>query len=162
MERSYSFIPDVDPRRYAGLSGLEALKKIAEGAFPPPPMALTMAMSLVEVELGRAVFEGEPGAWALNPLGTVHGGFAATLLDSALACAVHSTLPVDALYTTLSLELKLVRAITPKTGRVRAEGKIVHSGGKTATAEGRLVAVETSKLLATATTTCLVMPLESR
>jgi uncharacterized protein (TIGR00369 family) len=162
MERTYSFVPEIDPRRYAGLTGLEALKKIAEGAFPPPPMASTMAMSLVEIELCRAVFDGEPGPWALNPLGTVHGGFAATLLDSALACAVHSTLPVDSLYTTLSLELKLVRAITPKTGKVRAEGKVVHSGGRTATAEGRIIALEGGKLLATATTTCLIMPLESR
>jgi uncharacterized protein (TIGR00369 family) len=125
-------------------------------------MAVTMAMSLAEIELGRAAFEAEPGAWALNPLGTVHGGFAATLLDSALGCAVHSTLPVGSMYTTLTLELKLIRAIMPNTGRVRAEGKITHSGGRTATAEGRLIVVESGKLLATATTTCLVMAAEAR
>jgi uncharacterized protein (TIGR00369 family) len=141
----------------AGLSGLEYVRRIAGGEIPPPPIAVTLNMSIASVEHGRAVFEGAPGEEHYNPIGVVHGGYAATLLDSALGCAVHTTLAAGEAYTTLTLETKFVRAITRETGRVRATAEVVHRGRRQATAEARLTDVETGKLLAHATSTCMVM-----
>jgi uncharacterized protein (TIGR00369 family) len=138
------------------LTGLERLQGIIDGDVPPAPMAELMGFELAEVEVGRAVFEGEPTEALNNPMGTVHGGFAATLLDSAMGCAVHSTLPAGGAYSTLELSVNLVRPITAQTGRVRAEGSLIHGGRRAATAEGRLIALDTGKLLAHGTTTCLV------
>jgi uncharacterized protein (TIGR00369 family) len=142
----------------AGLSGLEYLRKIAGGEIPPPPIGVTLNMSMVSVEPGRVVFEGAPGEEHYNPIGVVHGGYAATLLDSALGSAVHTTLEAGEAYTTLSLETKFVRPITRETDRVRAHADVVHRGRRHATAEARLIDVETGKLLAHATTSCMVMP----
>jgi uncharacterized protein (TIGR00369 family) len=141
----------------AGLSGLEYVRRIAAGRIPPPPIAVTLNMSIVSVEPGRAVFAGEPGEEHYNPIGVVHGGYAATLLDSALGCAVHSTLAAGEAYTTLTLETKFARAITRDNARVRASAEVVHRGRRQATAEGRLTDVATGKLLAHATSTCMVM-----
>jgi uncharacterized protein (TIGR00369 family) len=141
----------------ARLSGLEYLEAIAAGELPPPPIAVLMHMQPVELEPGRAVFEGEPGEEHYNPIGVVHGGYAATLLDSALGCAVQTTLPAGVAYTTLSLEVKFVRPLTRETGRVRAEAALVHRGRRQATGEARLIDVGTGKLLAHATTTCLII-----
>ena len=141
----------------AGLSGLELFTAIAEGELPPPPMAVLMRMKPVEWGPDRAVFEGEPAEEHYNPIGVVHGGYTATLLDSAMGCAVHTTLPAGAGYTTLSLEVKFVRPTTTETNRVRAEADVVHRGRTQATAEGRLVAADTGKLIAHATTTCLIL-----
>jgi uncharacterized protein (TIGR00369 family) len=141
----------------AGLSGLEYVQRIAAGEIPPPPIAVTLNMSMVSVEHGRAIFEGEPGEEHYNPIGVVHGGYAATVLDSALGCAVHTTLEADEAYTTLTLETKFVRAISRDNARVRAEAEVVHRGRRHATAEARLTDVETGKLLAHGTTTCMVM-----
>ena len=124
------------------LSGLEQLDGIARGELEPAPMAELMGFELIEVEEGFAAFEGEPTEALNNPMGTVHGGFAATMLDSAMGCAVHSTLPAAGAYSTLELSVNLVRPITSQTGRVRAEG--------------RLVALDTGKLLAHGTTTCMI------
>ena len=110
----------------AGMSGLAYMQAIAAGEIPPPPIAVTLNFAIVEVEHGRAVFEGEPGEEHYNPIGVVHGGYAATLLDSALGCAVHSTLEPGVAYTTLSLEAKFVRAITRDNARIRAEADVVH------------------------------------
>lgn len=142
----------------AGLSGLEYVRRIAAGAIPPPPIAVLLNMSMVSVESGHVVFEGAPGEEHYNPIGVVHGGYAATLLDSALGSAVHTTLEAGEAYTTLTLETKFVRAITSETGRVRATAEVVHRGRRQATAEARLKAIDTGKLLAHATTTCLVIP----
>jgi uncharacterized protein (TIGR00369 family) len=141
----------------AGLSGLEYMERIAAGEIPPPPIAVTLNFALVSVEPGRAVFDGLPGEEHYNPIGVVHGGYAATLLDSALGCAVHSTLETGEAYTTLSLETKFVRPITRDTGRVRATAEVVHRGRRQATAEARLSAVAGGKLLAHAATTCMVI-----
>ena len=141
----------------AGLSGLEYVERIASGEIPPPPIAVTLNMSMVSVAHGRAVFEGMPGEEHYNPIGVVHGGYAATLLDSALGCSIHTTLEAGEAYTTLTLETKFVRPITRDTARVRASAEVVHRGRRQATAEARLTEVETGKLLAHATTTCLVM-----
>ena len=149
-----------DPRQLVeaahGLSGLEFLQKIAAGDYPGPPLAALMNFSLVELEEGRAIFAVEPAEYHYNPIGVVHGGLAATLLDSAMGCAVHSMLPAGAGYTTLELKVNFIRAMTSETGRVQCEGKLIHLGRTTATAEGRIVD-SAGKLYAHATTTCLIL-----
>jgi uncharacterized protein (TIGR00369 family) len=149
-----------DPRKLGeaagGLTGMEFLQKIAAGELPPPPIAALMNFELVELSEGQAIFAVEPKEYHYNPIGVVHGGMAATLLDSAMGCAVHSTLPAGAGYTTLEIKVNFVRPITADTGRVRAEAKLIHLGGRTATAEGRVID-EAGKLYAHATTTCLIL-----
>jgi len=142
----------------AALSGLELLQEMMAGRLPGPPMMQTLDFTLVEIEPGRAVFEGTPRLMHYNPLGVVHGGYAATLLDSCMGCAVHSTLPKGVSYTTLEFKVHLARAITAETGPVRAEGKLVTSGRRVATSEGRLTDGN-GRLLAHGTTTCLVFDL---
>jgi uncharacterized protein (TIGR00369 family) len=139
-----------------GLSGLEFLQKIVAGELPPPPIAALMNFDIVELQEGQATFSVKPAEYHYNPIGVVHGGLAMTLLDSAMGCAVHSTLPAGAMYTTLELKVNFVRAMTVQTGRVRAEAKVIHVGGRTATAEGRIVD-EAGKLYAHGTTTCLIL-----
>ena len=140
----------------AGLSGLDYLKAVFESKLPPPPIAMTLDFAGAEVEEGRAVFVGQPAEFHYNPIGVVHGGYAMTLLDSAMGCAVHTTLAADEAYTTLETKVNFVRPITLETGRMRCEGVVLHRGGKVATAEGRLIAEQTGKLLAHRTSTCLV------
>jgi uncharacterized protein (TIGR00369 family) len=137
------------------LSGLEFMQGILEGRFPPAPITAALKFELVEVEHGRAVFEGVPEFAFYNPISSVHGGYAATLLDSCMGCAVHTTLPAGQAYTTLEFKVNFVRAMTDKTGRVRAEGQVIHPGNRAATAEGNLYDAR-GKLLAHATTTGLV------
>ena len=141
----------------AELAGIDYMRALAAGELPPAPFAVLLRMQPVEIEPGRAVFEGQPGEEHFNPIGVVHGGYAATLLDSALGCAVHTTLDAGFAYSSLTLEAKFVRPITRDTGRVRAEAEVVHRGRTQATAEARLVAAETGKLLATGTSTCLII-----
>jgi uncharacterized protein (TIGR00369 family) len=139
------------------LSGLEVMRAIVDGTLPPPPVARLMEFSIVEVDLGRAVFSLEPAEWMYNPIGSVHGGVAATLLDSCTGCAVHSTLEAGVGYATSDLQVRYIRAMTVDTGRVRAEGRVIHGGRRTATAEGRLIAEDGETLLAHATTGCLIL-----
>jgi uncharacterized protein (TIGR00369 family) len=139
------------------LSGLEHMRALIAGEIPPPPIAELMGFTLVSVDEGHALFRGTPGEQHLNPIGSVHGGFAATLLDSALGCAVHTTLPAGIGYTTLELSVNLVRGITPATGPVLSEGRVLHLGRRTATAEARLTAEDGGALLAHAKTTCLIL-----
>ena len=127
------------------------------GEVPPPPIAVVMNMNPVELDVGRAVFEGEPGEEHYNPIGVVHGGYAATILDSVLGCAVHTTLAAGVAYTTLTLETKFIRPITRETGKVLAEAEVVHRGRKQATVEARLTAVDSGKVLAHASSTCLIL-----
>jgi uncharacterized protein (TIGR00369 family) len=141
----------------AQMSGLDYMYAVSSGELPPPPIAVLMRMQPIEVEPGRAVFEGEPGEEHYNPIGVVHGGYAATLLDSALGCAVHTTLPAGVGYTTLALEVKLVRPLTRDIPRVHAEGEVLYRGRRQATAQARLTDPETGKLLAHATATCLII-----
>jgi uncharacterized protein (TIGR00369 family) len=140
----------------AALSGLDYLKAVFEGKLPPPPIAATLDFTGAEVEVGRAVFVGQAAEFLYNPIGVVHGGFALTILDSAMGCAIHSTLAAGEGYTSLETSVNFVRPITLETGRMRCEGKVLHRGGRVATAEGRLIAESTGKLLAHGTTTCLV------
>lgn len=145
----------VPPAEVVSVSGLEFLRSIGDGVRPMPPMAGIIPVRPIEVEFGRIVFEGLPDASFYNTLGTVHGGYAATLLDTAMGCAVHSTLPAGRGYTTLELKTNFVRPMTDATGHVRVEGKIIHSGGRVATAEGFLRDAE-GRLIAHGTTTCMV------
>jgi uncharacterized protein (TIGR00369 family) len=138
------------------LSGLEYLQKLVAGELPPPPIALLMNFTLGEISEGKAVFFAEPGEFHYNPIGIVHGGLAATLLDSAMGCAIHSTLPARVGYTTLEIKVNFIRPITAKTGRIRCEASAIHVGRTTATAEGD-VRDEQGKLIAHGTTTCLIM-----
>ena len=143
------------PSQVAGLSGLELFEAMFAGRVPAPPIGLTLDFIPVEVAFGRAVFQGRPGLGHYNPLGTVHGGWIATLLDSCVGCAVHSTLPVGKAYTTAELKVNFVRALTTKTPLVRAIGTTIHVGGRMATAEGRLMGSD-GKLYAHASTTCFI------
>jgi uncharacterized protein (TIGR00369 family) len=151
----------VPPETAATMSGLELLQKMIAGELPGPPIMQTLDFTLTEVEPGRALFEGYPAFKHYNPLGTVHGGYAATLLDSCMGCAVHTTLPKGVTYTTLEFKVSLMRAITADTGVVRAEGKILNAGRRTATAEGRLTDGK-GRLLAHASTTCLIFDIPSK
>ena len=137
------------------LSGIEYVRQIFDGELPPPPISQLMGFHGVEFEHGRAVFEMTPGPEHYNPIGSVHGGIALTLLDSAMGCAVHTTLPAGVGYTTLEVKTNFVRPITAETGVIRCEGTVIHGGSRIATAEGKLVDAA-GKLLAHGTTTCLI------
>jgi len=141
----------------AGMSGLEQLRAVFDPNRPErePGIGKTMGFSIVEIEEGRVVFGGRPDESVYNPIGTVHGGYAATLLDSAVGCAVHSTLKAGQGYTTLELKVAYHRAMTKDTGPVRAEGKVVKVGSRAAFAEGRITDAR-GRLYATATSTLLV------
>ena len=149
------------PEQVAGKSGIEVMQAMLRGELPYPPIAKTLDFQLLEVGEGRAMFQGTPGQAHLNPMGTVHGGWYATLLDSALGCAVHTMMPAGRGYTTAELSVNLVKGIGPKVQRVRAEGKVIHCGRQLATAEARLYGPD-GTLYAHGTTTCLVFELTPR
>jgi len=149
------------PEQVAGMSGLEAMQAMLRGELPYAPIAKTLDFTLIEIEPGKAVFQGTPGPAHLNPMGTIHGGWYATLLDSALGCAIHTMMPAGRGYTTAELSVNLVRGINGKASRVRAEGKVIHCGRQLATAEARLYGPD-GTLFAHGTTTCLVFELPSQ
>jgi uncharacterized protein (TIGR00369 family) len=138
-----------------GLDGYERLARIKNGELAPPPAAALLGLSLDELERGRTVFSMIADELHENPMGTMHGGIVATLVDTAMGCAVSSTLEADASFTTLELSTNYVRAITLATGRVHAEGRVVHAGGRVATTDAR-VFDDAGTLYAHATSTCLV------
>lgn len=142
-------------------SGLEMLQAIGDGRLPGPPVGDTLGMTWIEVERGRVVFAVVPQEWHANPIGTVHGGVLATLLDSAAACAVHSTLPAGTAYTTVDLNITYVRSVTTATGELRCEGTVLSRGSRTALAQAQVRDAE-GRLVAHATSTCLLMPLPAR
>jgi uncharacterized protein (TIGR00369 family) len=141
----------------ASMSGMEFFAALSAGELPAPPIAELLGFSITAVEPGRCVFEMEPAEWMFNPIGSVHGGVAATILDSCMGCAVHSTLPAGRGYTTGDLQIRYLRGMSVDTGRVVAEGNVVHVGRRQATADGRLTVAATGKLIATATTGCIVL-----
>lgn len=141
---------------YAHLTGAEILQEIIAGRIQPS-ICSTLGFHLTEAKAGFAVFEGEPGDHLYNPMNTVHGGFLATLLDSALGCAVLSRLPAGLGYTTSQLNVHMVRPVFAETGLLRCEGEVVHLGRTIATAEARVIGAETGKLYAHATTTCAIL-----
>jgi uncharacterized protein (TIGR00369 family) len=148
------------PEQIAGMTGLETMQAMLRGEIPYAAIAKTLDFTIMEVEPGRALFQGTPGPAHLNPMGTIHGGWYATLLDSALGCAVHTLMPPGRGYTTAELGVNLVKAIGPKVQRIRAEGKVIHCGRQLATAEARLFGPD-GTLYAHATTTCLVFELKA-
>jgi uncharacterized protein (TIGR00369 family) len=140
----------------ADMTGLEYLEAIRDGRVPPPPIAALMGFEPVDAGEGRAVFAVMPQEFHYNPIGVVHGGLAATLLDSAMGCAVQTTLPAGTAYTTLEVKVNFARPMTRDTGRVLCEANVVHRGRTVATVEGRVIAEESGKLLAHGTSTCLI------
>ena len=151
----YGVVPQMTAKT---MTGLQLLTEIMNGTQPAPPIQQALDFRLVQVEQGYTAFAGTPKFEYYNPLGCVHGGYAAALLDSCMACAVHSTLEAGYSYATLEIKISYVRAITSHTGEVRAEGRVINSGKRIATAEGRLFD-STGILYAHGTTTCLVLTL---
>lgn len=147
----------IAPHEIAALSGLELLRA-GLGGLRQPPISQHNDFWLAEVEKGRVVFEGIPSKKFYNPLGTVHGGWISTLLDSALGCAVHSMLEPGQTYTTTTMTINFVRAVFETTGKVRCEGFAVHTGSRLATSEARLVD-GAGKLIAHGVETCMIMPM---
>jgi uncharacterized protein (TIGR00369 family) len=143
------------PEQVAGLSGLEIFRAMIAGELPAPPIMETLDFLLVEADPGRVVFQGRPGFAHYNPMGSVHGGWFATLLDSALGCAVASVLPAGKAYTTAELKINIVRPLTDRVPLVRAESRIIHAGGRMATADARLTGAD-GKLYAHGSTTCFI------
>jgi uncharacterized protein (TIGR00369 family) len=141
--------------RAQGKSGFELLRMAIAGELPPPPMARLMDIRLTQIEKGKAIFTGTPQEFHYNPLGTVHGGYGATLLDSAMGCAVHSTLEAGDIYTTLEFKINFMRALTHDTGEVKGIGMVINATRTTAVAEGRIEDAS-GKLYAFATTTCVI------
>jgi uncharacterized protein (TIGR00369 family) len=148
----------IPPEKARTMDAIDVFKELLAGRLPAPPICQALGFQLAEVDPGRAVFTYRPVFDHYNPLGSVHGGVAATLLDSAMGCAIHSTLKAGQGFTTLEIKVSYVRAMSDKTGLVRAEGKVISAGSRVATAEGRLVDAS-GKLLAHATTTCLILSL---
>jgi uncharacterized protein (TIGR00369 family) len=148
----------IDPATMRTMSGMEVFAAIRDGKLPTPHIGRVLDFIAIEFEPGRMVFQGTPRRDHYNPLGTVHGGYAATLLDSCVGCAVHTMLPAGKGYTTLELKINYIRAMTDRTGPVRAEGKTISVGNQAAVAEGRLTD-SSGRLLAYATTTCLIFPI---
>jgi uncharacterized protein (TIGR00369 family) len=147
----------VVPQEFAAATpGLDFLQGLRNGALPAPPFAAVTDMWLTEAEKGRVVFEATPSSRFYNPLGTVHGGWISTLLDSAMGCAVHSVLTAGQAYTTVDITISFVRPVLEKTGKLRCEGRIIHAGRRIATAEGRIYDAA-GTLIAHGSGTCLVM-----
>jgi len=156
--RGIGTIPLADLAQYGGL---EVLRRLMEGQYPAAPIAALMNLALTEVDPGRVVFRGMPGTAHLNPLGGVHGGWAATIMDSALGCAVHTLLQPGEGYATAEFKVNLLRPITPQTGEVACEGKVIHKGRTSAVSEARLTDAE-GRLLAFGTETCAIFSLAGR
>lgn len=138
------------------MTGLDYFRGMVDGHFPPPPMVSLLGLRIAEADRGRVVFTGTVGEQFYNGWGVAHGGFAATLLDTALTCAINTTSSRERSFTTLELKINFVRPLTREVGEVRCEGRVVHAGNRTATAEGRIIGPD-GKLYAHGTTTCIVI-----
>jgi uncharacterized protein (TIGR00369 family) len=148
------------PDQIAGKTGLEQMQAMLEGEIPHAAIATTLDFLAIGIGDGEATFQGTPGPQHFNPMGSVHGGWFATLLDSALGCAVHTKMPVGRGYTTAELSVNIVKALTPKVQRVRAIGRVIHCGRQLATADAKLIGPD-GTLYAHATTTCLVFEMKA-
>jgi uncharacterized protein (TIGR00369 family) len=151
--------PMVGAMAALSMSGLDYMTALKDGKFPPPPIARLFHMNLVEVAEGWVVFTAEPVEYTYNPIGVVHGGYATTVLDGAMGCAVHTTLPQGMAYSTTQINVHLVRAITLSVGLLRCESKVLHSGRLVATAEAYLRDAN-GKLYAHATSNCAIFPVQ--
>jgi uncharacterized protein (TIGR00369 family) len=155
--RSFSWSDPAASAAAMQLAGIDVMRGIVDGSLPPPPIAQLLGFEIVEVVSGRAVFAMQPAEWMYNPMGAVHGGVAATILDTCMGCAVQTTLDPGVGYTTTDLQVRYIRAMTTDTGRVLAEGRVLHAGRRTATAEGRLLTEDDETLIAHATTGCAIL-----
>lgn len=153
-----SDVGTVSPGEAKTLTGYQLIKGILDGIFPVPPISKVLNFHLTEIDSGRAVFTGQPSLDYYNPIGSVHGGYAATLLDSCMGCAVHTTLPAGVGYTTLEIKISFIRPIREDSGPLKAEGKVISVGKRIGTAEGRIFDAQ-NRLYAHGTTTCLIFPL---
>ncbi|WP_047244578.1 PaaI family thioesterase [Chromobacterium subtsugae] len=147
--------PMIGVRAARSLSGLEYLREMEQGRIPPPPIMQLLGFEFVRAAEGEVEFAFRPHESHFNPIGSVHGGVISTLLDSAMACSVHSTLPSGRAYTTLELKVNFVRAVQPRHGRLVCRGQVIHAGARMATAEGKLLDAA-GRLYAHATTTCMI------
>jgi uncharacterized protein (TIGR00369 family) len=138
------------------LSGLEFFKKMTAGELPPPPLVVLLGLKLVEAEPGRVTFTGVAREEFYNGMGVAHGGFAATLLDSALGCAINTMMPAGRVFTTIDLQIHYTRALRREAGELRCTATVVHVGSRTATSEGRIVDAA-GKVYAHGTTTCILV-----
>lgn len=143
------------PEEVQSYSGLEFLRAMKEGRLPPPPITAVVPLDFVEVEEGRVVLRALPEERFYNPISSVHGGYSATLLDTAMGCAVHSTLKPGEGYTSLEFKVSFHRPILKDTGEIRVEGRVLSRGGRVGTAEAD-IRDGRGKLLVSATTTCLI------
>lgn len=160
-ERSFAWSdPKLTAEAARGMTGLDLMRGLRDGTVPSAPIGALIGMSITEVEEGRIVMGLLPAEYHYNPIGSVHGGVLATLLDSVMGCAVHSTLPQGRGYTTLEIKVNYTRAVTSQSGPLSAEGKVVHGGRRAAVAEGKVTDAK-GRLCATASTTCLVFDLPS-
>ncbi|MCI4661334.1 MAG: PaaI family thioesterase [Neomegalonema sp.] len=150
----------ISQQELSQISGLDFIRGMQSGQFPPPAIARTLNFALHKVETGRVVFRGQPGAESLNPFAAVHGGWFGAILDSCMACAVQTTLPKGSGYTTLEYKINIVRALDLASEPVLAIGDALHVGRRTGTAEGKLLGEQSGKTYAFATTTCLIMALD--
>lgn len=141
-----------------GMSGLDLMRNLRDGTIPSPPIAALVGFLLTEVDDGRIVMRLTPAEYHYNPIGTMHGGILATLLDSVMGCAVHSTLPAGRGFTSLEIKVNYVRAVTTDSGELAAEGWVVHGGRRSAVAEAKITDAK-GRLCAIASTTCLVFDL---
>jgi uncharacterized protein (TIGR00369 family) len=158
-ERIFSWSdPKLTADASRGMAGLDLMRGMRDGTVPAAPIAALVGLSLTEVEAGRIVMRLTPAEYHYNPIGTVHGGILATLLDSVMGCAVHSTLPTGRGYTSLEIKVNYVRAVTVASGELAAEGRLVHGGRRSAVAEATLTDAR-GRLCATASTTCLLFDL---
>jgi uncharacterized protein (TIGR00369 family) len=147
----------VVPREEAiATSGLDFLRRLLDGTYPSPPIGKAVDMWPIEFELGRAVFEAMPSARFYNPIGIIHGGWIATLLDTVMGCAVHSTLQAGQVFVTIEMKTVFVKAVLEKTGKVRCEGKLLHSGARIASSEGKIFDGK-GDLIAHGSETCMIM-----
>lgn len=142
------------------MSGLEFMKKIENGELPIAPISNTLNYELNHVSLGRVIFRGSPRFNAMNPIGSVHGGWYGTLLDSAMACAIMTKVPKGSVYTTLEYKINIIKPI-PIDMQIDAIGEVSHAGRSTGTAEGRIIGTKNKTLYATGSTTCIIIPLVS-
>ena len=157
-ERSYGVVPR---ETLLGTSGRAFLQSLIDGEHPHPPFSRSTGIHIAAVDDGRARFVGTPSEAFFNPLGTVHGGWTSAILDSAMACAVHSTLKAGEAYTSLEMKINFVRPVLPSSGELTCEGVVIHRGATIATSEGRLVDAK-GRILAHGTETCLIFPAEGR
>lgn len=155
-ERTHSWTdPALTAQASKAMAGLELLRGLRDGTVPPAPFASLVGLTIGDVDEGRVVMHLIPAEYHYNPIGTMHGGILATLLDSVMGCAVHSTLPIGRAYTSLEIKVNYVRAVTIASGELLAEGRLVHGGRRSAVAEGKVLDSR-GRLCATASTTCMV------